>query len=76
MRHMDRIEANDDAMSQSLEEEEEEVEEFYLPLEFVDFQGTNLLQTFKNYSLIVRDPHDFPLQDIIPLFIYLFLNRD
>jgi hypothetical protein len=40
------------------EEEEEEVEEFYIPLEFVDYQGTNLLQTFKNYSLIVRrGPH-------------------
>jgi hypothetical protein len=36
------------------EEEDEEVEEFYIPLEFVDYQGTNLLQTFKNYSLIVR----------------------
>ncbi len=36
------------------EDEEEEVEEFYIPLEFVDYQGTNLLQTFKNYSLIVR----------------------
>mgnify|MGYP001050384157 CR=1 FL=1 len=41
-----------------LEEDEEEVEEFYIPLEFVDYQGTNLLQTFKNYSLIVRRvPH-------------------
>lgn len=37
-----------------IEEEDEEVEEFYIPLEFVDYQGTNLLQTFKNYSLIVR----------------------
>jgi hypothetical protein len=39
-----------------VEEEEEEVEEeeFYIPLEFVDYQGTNLLQTFKTYSLIVQ----------------------